>query len=704
MSRAPTSHRLAALIGALGLIVAATGSAGAAEPNPIAGHGPAPDRPAWDTAASGPMASSAAAEATSGATRLLVRFRPGTSSARRRSATAMSGVARIGELPVSGLAVVRAENGNAAIAALRADPDVLRVSVDHRRYRDADPTGETYWRELWGMHNTGQRLFLGSPGTEGKPDVDVDLPQAHALTTGDPSVVVAVIDDGVDFTHPDLAGRAWTNPGESGGGRETNGIDDDANGYVDDVNGWDFCHDDNTVHDPDDDFHGTHVAGTIAASLNGAGVVGVAPSIRIMALKFLSDTAGDDCGFDDQAIAAIEYAASFGVHIANTSWGGRGIPSEAPELHDAMADAPMLFLASAGNDGIDNDTNPFPALPASFDLPNIVSVAAIDNAGGIADFSNFGSETVDLSAPGVAILSSVPAYQGRAQGYAWLDGTSMAAPHVAGVAALVASFVPSLAADPLALRARVLATGKSMPATAGWTATGRMVDALSALDTHGPMALPPATASLVKGSILTSTTVRARFGWPGAVDDLSGVSAYGVGVQVDGRAWQTHVASTSARTTERTVKSGHGYTFRVRARDGARNWGPWVSGPLIRPTLYQETSAHMTFSKSWKASKSSTASGGRTRFSSKKGATATFRFTGRAYALVAPKSRGRGKVKLYVDGVFKSTIDLHRSKGLARVLVATGSWATAGAHTVKLVVVGTRGHARVDVDGFVVLR
>ncbi len=489
-------------------------------------------------------------------------------------------------------------------------------------------------------------------------------------------------------------------------GKETNGLDDDANGKIDDVNGWDFCNGDNTVHDFGDDFHGTHVAGTVAASLNGAGVVGVAPSIKVMALKFIkSDDPDNDCGMDSQAIAAIQYAASFGVHIVNASWGRRDVPGGAPDLFDAMSGAPMLFVVSAGNDGIDNDHNPFPAVPASFDLPNVLTVAAVDNSGGIPDFSNYGATTVDIAGPGVAILSTLPADPLHSQpGYGWLDGTSMATPHVTGVAALVASFVPSLAANPTALRARLLASGKSMPATVGWTATGRIVDAFRALDANGPTAQPPNSASLVKNSILGSTKVSARVGWPVATDGLTGINAYGVGLQVDGGAWQTYVTATTARTTERALKFGHSYMFRVRARDGALNWGAYANGPLLRPALYQETSAKLTFSKSWKSSKSSTASSGKTKYSAKKGATARFTFTGRAYALVAPKSSGRGKVKLYVDGVYTSTIDLHRSKGLARVLVATGSWATSGAHTVKLVVVGTKGHARVDVDAFVVLR
>jgi subtilisin family serine protease len=710
MSRASTTGRLLALVGALGLIVTAASPAFAAGPTP----GPTrPDgtdpilrhiRPAWD--AVGRRAQTDLAGGPSGEARLLVRFRPSATSAMRRAAIATSGAARLSDVSTPDLTVVRTTDAAAAIAALRRDPNVLRVTVDGHNVLDADPRGETYWQELWGLHNAGQRLYQGLDGTEGKPDADVDVLQAHGITTGLPSVVVAVIDDGVDFSHPDLAGRAWTNPGESGSGKEANGIDDDGNGKVDDVNGWDFCNGDNTVHDFDEDFHGTHVAGTIAASLNGAGVVGVAPSVKVMALKFIkSDDPDNDCGMDSQAIAAIEYAASFGVRIVNASWGRRDVPGGAPDLFDAIAGAPLLFVASAGNDGIDNDHTAFPAVPASFDLPNVLTVAAIDNSGGIPDFSNYGATTVDIAGPGVAILSTLPADQFHPQpGYGWLDGTSMATPHVTGVAALVASFVPGIAANPAALRSRLLASGKSMPATAGWTATGRIVDALRALDTHGPTAPPPTGASLVRNSILASTKVSARVGWPVATDDLSGINAYGVGLQVDGGAWQTYVGATTARTTDRDLKFSHSYIFRVRARDGALNWGPYATGPLLRPALYQETSAKLTFSKSWKSSKSSTASGGKSKYSAKKGATASFTFTGRAYALVAPKSSGRGKVKLYVDGVFRSTIDLHRSKGLARVLVATGSWAATGAHTVKLVVVGTKGHARVDVDAFVILR
>ena len=222
------------------------------------------------------------------------------------------------------------------------------------------------------MDNQGQRLFGGVAGTNGKADVDLDAPppsRSPTATRASSSRSSTTASTSATRTSPT---QAWTNPGESGGGKETNGVDDDGNGYIDDVHGWDFCHDDNTVHDPDDDFHGTHVAGTIAAALDGQGVVGVAPSVKLMALKFLGDD--DACGFDSQAIEAIAYAKYFGVRIANNSWSGRGRLTSAPDLKAAIANSGMLFVVSAGNDGIDNDTEAFPALPASWDLPNILSV------------------------------------------------------------------------------------------------------------------------------------------------------------------------------------------------------------------------------------------------------------------------------------------------------------------------------------------
>ena len=234
-------------------------------------------------------------------------------------------------------------------------------------------------------------------------------------------MVVAVIDDGVDFGHPDLAGRAWTNDDEI----PNNNIDDDGNDYVDDVNGYDFANDDNTVHDTAQDFHGTHVAGTIAASSDGQNVVGVAPKVEIMAVKFL----GGPFSSESAAIKAIEYASENGATISNNSWGFESPPISGPDpLKQAIERSGMLFVASAGNGGFDgegdnNDTSRFQrAYPASYGSPNILSVAAANNRGRLAEFSNYGPKSVDLTAPDVDVLSTVPSVPAES-GAALAEGT-----------------------------------------------------------------------------------------------------------------------------------------------------------------------------------------------------------------------------------------------------------------------------------------
>lgn len=252
-----------------------------------------------------------------------------------------------------------------------------------------DPTLETYYSELWGMNNIGQSVL----GYQGIADMDIDASEAWVGAQGSDEVVVGVIDTGVNITHPDLINNIYTNPNEI----PDNGIDDDQNGFIDDVNGWDFGNDDNTVFDlVDGDEHGTHVAGTIAASLNGIGVVGVAPKVKIMPIKFLVNGSGTT--YD--AIDAIYYAKQMGVKILNNSWGG-GDYSQA--LYDAIEDCNALFVVAAGNDGINIDQAP--SYPASYTCDNILSVASINNRGDLSDFSNFGKNSVDLAAPGEVILS-----------------------------------------------------------------------------------------------------------------------------------------------------------------------------------------------------------------------------------------------------------------------------------------------------------
>ena len=379
----------------------------------------------------------AAAEppSTKAADEVLVRYRADTPRAERGRVAREHGLTPVRTSKDGRTQVVVAEGRSPATVRreLKNDPRVLAVADNHRRELTDDFTDEPFFRELWGLHNTGQTIDGIKPQT-GISDIDIDGLEALRITRGDADVVVAVVDDGIDFSHPDLASRAWTNPGEAGA-KAANGVDDDGNGFIDDVHGWDFCNDDNTVSDPGEDFHGTHVAGTIAASLNGTGIVGVAPGIKVMAVKFIDDSG--TCGADDMAIAAIDYAASFDMPIINASWGGSD-PSAV--LDAAIAESGALFVAAAGNVAIDLDKPGGPRYyPASSTLPNVVTVAAIDQRGQLASFSNYGKVSVDIAAPGTNVLSSIPSEPDCDPCWAWIAGTSMSAPHVSGVAALVLS-------------------------------------------------------------------------------------------------------------------------------------------------------------------------------------------------------------------------------------------------------------------------
>ncbi|MEH7076667.1 Ig-like domain-containing protein [Neobacillus drentensis] len=298
-----------------------------------------------------------------------------------------------------GAEVVKVENGaniESLVKTLEDDPAIAFVQPNYI-YRAADVPNDPSFNKLWGLHNTGQQVN----GASGVNDVDIDYPEAmqeFSKVTNQQQVVVGIIDTGIDINHPELIDSIWTNPGEIA----NNKIDDDGNGYIDDIHGWDFYHSDNSVFDAEDgDEHGTHVAGTIAAkSNNGIGISGIAPNVKIMSLKFLG---ADGSGNTSDAIQAIEYAKKMGVKITNNSWGGSEYDQA---LKDAIDQSNMLFIAAAGNDGLNNDLQP--DFPASYNSPNVISVAAIDNSGKLAGFSNFGANSVDIAAPGTNILSTVP--------------------------------------------------------------------------------------------------------------------------------------------------------------------------------------------------------------------------------------------------------------------------------------------------------
>jgi thermitase len=361
-----------------------------------------------------------------------------------------------------------------AVQRYEASPAVEYAEPNFKIFPSATPNDPSF-NKLWGLNNTAQSIG----GQAGTADADADAPKAWNTMTGTAGTVVAVIDEGIDVSHPDLRNNMWTNPGEV----PNNGVDDDGNGYVDDVFGYDFANDDATVYDPDPvngsgDEHGTHVAGTIAAEgNNGIGVAGVNWHAKVMALKFLGPNGGSTL----DAVEAINYALANGADISNNSWGYVGSPSRS--LQDAInrADnAGHLFVAAAGNGGTDGvgDSNDASSsntnYPSSYPNPNIISVAATDNRDTLASFSNFGATTVDLAAPGVNVASTLPGIR-----YGYYSGTSMATPHVTGVAALLKSQQPTL--DDAQLKARILDGADKKSSLTGKVLTNGRLNAANAL-------------------------------------------------------------------------------------------------------------------------------------------------------------------------------------------------------------------------------
>ena len=306
-----------------------------------------------------------------------------------------------------------------------AHDDIEYVEPNYKIHINVLPTDPAFSR-LWGLNSAS--------------DIDIDAPEAWDITKGSKKVLVGIIDTGVDCKHLDLLANCAVNPGEmgkdaTGADKSTNNKDDDGNGYIDDWRGWDFVNNDN---DPtDDQGHGSHVAGTIGAvGNNGAGVVGVNWQVSMLPLKFLDATGS---GSLDDAVRAIEYSTKMGVAMTNNSWGGGGYSKTMFAAIKAAQDKGILFIAAAGNESNNNDLNP--SYPASYALDNLISVAAIDQFNNLPRFSNYGAKSVHLAAPGVGIYST---YLNNS--YATLSGTSMAAPHVTGAAALVKAAAPTATA------------------------------------------------------------------------------------------------------------------------------------------------------------------------------------------------------------------------------------------------------------------
>ncbi len=427
--------------------------------------------------------------------RLIVRYRPESlrSKTGKMSAQAMAnneaGSRVVHDLSTSGamgMQVVQVTETSLknAMKVYENNPDVLYVEPDYRISLSPVEKSASYgqgqasystasgWPDdpgfplQWGLENAGQAPFYGKPGA------DISAKTAWGATTGSSTVTIALIDTGVDYNHPDLAANIWKNPGEY-----LNGADDDGNGYIDDIRGWNFVSKNN---DPmDDNGHGTHCAGTLAAiGNNGIGTAGVGWNLKIMPLKFL-DSKGN--GYTSDAISAILYATQKGIPIISCSFSG---PGESQALKEVIDSSSALFICAAGNSGASSDISP--QYPAAYPSSQIISVAASTSSDTLASFSNYGTSSVDLAAPGETIYSTA-----RAGGYSYLSGTSMAVPYVTGTAALLKTLNPSLTTAQI--KSRILGSVDIIPALSGKVATGGRLNAAKALGISTPTPTPTYT-------------------------------------------------------------------------------------------------------------------------------------------------------------------------------------------------------------------
>lgn len=377
---------------------------------------------------------------------------------------------------------LKVEQTDQALAELQKDPRVAYAEPNYLLQEFARP--DDLDGQLYGMHK-------------------LNAPAAWDVTHGSrKGPVVAIMDSGADYTHPDLAPNIWTNPGEIAG----NGVDDDGNGVIDDVHGFNAAA---KSGDPmDDGSHGTHVHGTVGAvGNNGQGVVGVNWEANLMPVKFLAQGYGDTA----DAIEGILYATKMGARITSNSWGGINY-SQA--LCDTLAASPALHICAAGNDSFNNDVRA--VFPAGYNIPNLVAVAATDADGKLAHFSNFGLDSVHVAAPGDKIYSTLPGNQ-----YGVKSGTSMATPHVSGVAALIATEYPDIRNEQL--KDRLLFSVDRSPELQGKIFSGGHLNAAKAVE-HDT--IPPGPLADLRAEGVSPFTIPLRWKATGDDGETGQASAY----------------------------------------------------------------------------------------------------------------------------------------------------------------------------------
>ena len=445
---------------------------------------------------------------------LLVQFAPAATAAQKAAVRSAVGGRAIEAIQTAAMrsqgigALERVSLGRGvtvdrAIAAVAKRPGVIFAEPNWKLSTSSvsnDPYYTTSSR-LWGMYGDDQPAAAGPSGTTNQFGSQAEKAWAAGLT-GSRNVYVGIVDEGVDFNHPDLAANMWVNPFDVPG----DGIDNDGNGFADDIRGWDFYSNDASVYDGTGDDHGTHVAGTVGGvGGNGTGVAGVSWNVTMIPVKFL----GTDGGTTTAAIKALDYLTDLkvrhGLNIvaSNNSWGGGGYSSA---LHSAIirgANAGILFVAAAGNSAVDTDvTANYPSNYSTLQGTSttraaayeaVISVAALTSSGGLASFSNYGASTVDIAAPGASINSTLPG-----GGYGAYSGTSMASPHVAGTVALLAAAQPTMtAAD---IRTAILTTARPTSSLAGRTVTGGRLDVAAAANVAPPVDIAISGGSVVEGN------------------------------------------------------------------------------------------------------------------------------------------------------------------------------------------------------------
>jgi subtilisin family serine protease len=510
---------------------------------------------------------------------VLVKFRSGvqaSSSLKVHDAVGASAVKRYAG--VSNLELVELPEGLSvkdAVVQYMSDPNVEYAEPNYVRHVAAVKPiipNDTYFRDQWALRNTGS--YAG--GTRG---ADIEAAKAWTVSVGNPNVVVAVLDTGIDFTHADLAGNIWRNLGETSC---NDGIDNDGNGFIDDCIGWDFTtcdqfadNNDTCVapktrsDDPmDDNGHGTHVAGIIGAvGNNGNGTSGVMWTVQLMPIKVLNEFGQ---GQDSDIIAGIDYAIlerSRGVYIVaiNASFGGSSFSQAVLEAIQRANDTGILFVAAAGNginnDGLASNNDLIPFYPASYNLPNIISVAATDQDDRRVPFSNFGLNSVHVAAPGVYIWSTVPTWWSEFFGFGileFMEGTSMAAPHVSGLAGLLFGYYngfQNTAFDHSQVRQTILNYVDRKPTLEGWIQTGGRINAYRSISSL----LAP---TILKVKSASSSAIRLK--WR---DNATGETGYKVERSTDGTNF-TEIRTLSANTKsciDSTVTEDTTYFYRVRA-------------------------------------------------------------------------------------------------------------------------------------------